>query len=496
METIRFALVAIQNNEGSRQKEQKRGQCYLITQTSKILICAPEYSIVYAILNKAINMTKKQTLIGRIVNHSLLIATTCIISTSAALADTHIYAGKLITSKDTKVLSNKTVIIKDNKIVSIENGKVEGGDDDTFVDLGDYTVLPGLMDMHTHLSFQNEGPAGYMKRFTNNEADYAIAAVNYAKITLMSGFTTVRNIGDRFNETVALRNAINKGVVPGPRVYTSAQSIATTGGHADPTNSFGKHIFSKPGPLEGVINGVAEARDAVRQRYKDGADLIKITATGGVLSVAKNGQNPQFMMDELEAIVQTAKDYEMTVAVHAHGKEGMRRAILAGVDSIEHGTYMDDEIFKLMRKHKVYYVPTVLAGNFVAEKAKIDGYFPDIVRPKAATIGPLIQNTFSKAHANGVLIAFGTDSGVSAHGDNAQEFALMVEAGMSEMDAILSATYHTAKLLKIEDKLGTVEEGKLADLVAVKGNPISDITLLEDIQFVMKDGQIYKQPEL
>lgn len=409
-----------------------------------------------------------------------------------ANAKTYIYAGKLISSENTKVLTNRTVVIDGNKIVGIESGKVEGEEDDSFIDLSDYTLMPGFMDMHTHLSFQNSGPAGYMERFTNNEADYTINAVRYAKTTLMSGFTTVRNLGDGYNETVALRNAINKGKVFGPRIYTSGKSIATTGGHADPTNSLTKRLMGDPGPIDGVVNGVADARKAVRQRYKDGADLIKITATGGVLSVAKNGQNPQFMNDELEAIVQTAKDYEMTVAVHAHGKEGMKRAILAGVDSIEHGTYMDDEIFKLMRKHNVYYVPTILAGNFVAEKAKIPGYFPEIVRPKAAAIGPLIQGTFAKAHANGVLIAFGTDSGVSAHGDNAKEFALMVEAGMSEMDAIRSATLNTAKLLKIDDVLGTISPGKLADLVAVKGNPLDDISLLQNIQFVMKNGELVK----
>lgn len=408
---------------------------------------------------------------------------------------THIFASTLISSEDTKIRADKTIIIENNKIVSIEDGRIEGDSDDTFIDLSGYTLMPGFMDMHTHLSFQNEGPAGYMKRFTNNEADYAIDAVVYAQTTLMSGFTTVRNLGDSLNETVALRNAINAGKVPGPRIYTAAKSIATTGGHADPTNSFSKRLMGAPQPVDGVINGADEAREAVRQRYKDGADLIKITATGGVLSVAKSGQNPQFMDDELAAIVQTAKDYEMTVAVHAHGKEGMKRAILAGVDSIEHGTYMDDEIFKLMRKHNVYYVPTILAGNFVAEKAKIDGYFPEIVRPKAAAIGPLIQGTFAKAHANGVMIAFGTDSGVSAHGDNGQEFALMVEAGMSQMDAIRSATYNASKLLKIDDILGTIEVGKLADLVAVKGDPLEKISLLENISFVMKDGKVYKHTQ-
>ena len=437
-------------------------------------------------------MTKVPTIFTICLSAVSLLLATHLFASSAAHSATYIYTSKLISSQDSKTRNDKTIIIENDKIVGIEEGKVKGSENDTFIDLSGYTLMPGLMDMHTHLSFQNEGPAGYMKRFTNNEADYTISAVVYAQTTLMAGFTTVRNLGDVFNETVALRNAINKEQVPGPRIYTAGKSIATTGGHADPTNSFSKVLMGVPEPVDGVINGVNEAREGVRQRYKDGADLIKITATGGVLSVAKNGQNPQFMQDELDAIVQTAKDYEMTVAVHAHGKEGMKRAILAGVDSIEHGTYMDDEIFQLMRKHKVYYVPTILAGNFVAEKAKIDGYFPALVRPKAAAIGPLIQGTFAKAHANGVSIAFGTDSGVSAHGDNGKEFALMVEAGMSPMDAIRSATYNTAKLLKIDDILGTVEAGKLADLVAVKGDPLENISLLENISFVMKNGKVYK----
>jgi imidazolonepropionase-like amidohydrolase len=407
-------------------------------------------------------------------------------------AATHIFASKLITSEDSKIQNDKTVIVEDNKIISIIDGKDEGGEGDTFIDLTGSTLMPGLMDMHVHLSFQNEGPRSYLKSFTSNEADYAIAAVDYARKTVMAGFTTVRNLGDVDNETVALRKSINQGVTVGPRIYTAAKSIATTGGHADPTNGRSSDLMGNPGPRDGVINGVAEARQAVRQRYKDGADLIKITATGGVLSVAKSGQNPQFMTDELEAIVQTAKDYGMTVAVHAHGKEGMKRAILAGVDSIEHGTHMDKEIIKLMRKHDVYYVPTILAGKFVAEKAKIDGYFPDIVRPKAAAIGPLVEQTFAMAHGNGVLIAYGTDSGVSAHGNNGQEFALMVGAGMSEMDAILTATINAAKLLKIDKELGTITQGKLADLVAVKGNPLNDISLMEKIDFVMKDGKVVK----
>jgi len=410
-----------------------------------------------------------------------------------AVSTTYIYASNIITAEDGKVTKDRTVVVDDGVIINILEGKIEGDEGDTFVDLSDHTLMPGFMDMHTHITTQNEGTAGYLKRFSNNEADYALAGAQYAQRTLMAGFTTVRNLGDSFNETVALRNAINHGVVPGPRIYTSAKSIATTGGHADPTNGMRRDLMGSPTPVDGVVNGVAQARQAVRQRYKDGADLIKITATGGVLSVAKSGQNPQFMTDELEAIVQTARDYGMTVAVHAHGKEGIRRAVEAGVDSIEHGTYMDDEIFKLMRKNKVYYVPTISAGKFVEEKAKIDGFFPAIVRPKAAAIGPLIQGTFSRAYENGVMIAFGTDAGVSPHGDNALEFQFMVEVGMSEMDAIRSATYNASKLLKVDDILGTITVNKRADLVAVKGDPIQDITLLNDIDFVMKDGQIYKQ---
>lgn len=411
---------------------------------------------------------------------------------SSATAATLIHAGSVIDGTSDKAIQQATVVITDNKITAINKGFSKAGQGDTVINLSDYTLMPGFMDMHTHISSQHNGPASYLEGFTLNEADYAIKGVLYAEKTLMAGFTSVRNLGDGYNETVALRNAINKKIVKGPRIYTAAKSIATTGGHADPTNGNSKSIMGDPGPADGVINGVAEARKAVRQRYKDGADLIKITATGGVLSVAKSGQNPQFMDDELDAIVKTAKDYGMTVAVHAHGKEGMLRAIKAGVTSIEHGTYMDKEVLKQMKKHGTYYVPTIMAGNWVAEKAEIDGFFPELVRPKAAAIGPLIQQTFSRAYQAGVKIAFGTDSGVSAHGDNSLEFVLMVEAGMKPIEAIRSATQSAADLLKVSDSLGTIEVGKLADLVAVKGDPLQQISLLQDVNFVMKDGVVYK----
>lgn len=425
------------------------------------------------------------------------------ISISAALmtisagiqAATLVHAGNVFTGTSKTLQQEVTIVVDGNKISSVQKGYAKPGQDDTVIDLKHATVMPGLMDMHVHLSMQHGGPQTYLERFSLNEADYALRAANYARITLDAGFTTVRNLGDGFYETVALRNAISNGYATGPRIYTVGKSIATTGGHADPSNGISHQLRPDVGPEQGVVNGEVEAREAVRSRYQDGADLIKITATGGVLSVAKSGQNPQFMTDELEAIVDTAKDYGMTVAVHAHGREGMKRAIEAGVDSIEHGTYMDDEIRDLMKKNGTYYVPTILAGKFVADKAKIDGYFPALVRPKAAAIGPLIQNTFAQAYEAGVKIAFGTDSGVSAHGDNAQEFSLMVEAGMTPEDALLSATVNSANLLGISDILGTLEQGKLADMVAVSGNPLEDISLMESISFVMKDGVVYKQQQ-
>ena len=424
-------------------------------------------------------------------NFKILTLSVIALTSFNSLASTYIHAGKLITAKDNKVQKSMTIIIDDNKISAIKSGFSKPGKEDTLIDLSNATVMPGLMDMHTHIA-QQFSATSYMDRFTKNPADYALIGTLYANRTLQAGFTTIRNLGDNYNVSVSLRNAINKGVVTGPRIYTAAKSIATTGGHADPTNGSAKLFMGDPGPEQGVANGVAELRKAVRQRYKHGADLIKITATGGVLSLAKNGQNPQFMDDELKAVVDTANDYGMTVAVHAHGKEGIERAIKAGVTSIEHGTYMDSETIELMKKYGTYYVPTILAGNWVAEKSKIDGYFPNVVRPKAAKIGPLIQITFSNAYKAGVKIAYGTDTGVSEHGDNGGEFALMVKGGMPALEAIRSATYHAAKLLRIDDQLGTIEVGKLADLVAVQGDPLKNISLMTNISFVMKDGIVYK----
>ena len=308
-------------------------------------------------------------------------------------AATIIHAGRLIDGRSDEPQAEMSIVVEDGRITSVAAGYVEPQAGDKLIDLREYTVMPGLMDMHTHLMSQHSKDS-YTERFFMDQADYALRSTVYARATLMAGFTTVRDLGDNGVNSIALRKAIDQGWVPGPRIFTSGKSLATTGGHADPTNALRGDYRRDPGPLEGVINGPDDARKAVRQRYKDGADLIKLTATGGVLSLAASGQNPQFTDEELRAVVATAKDYNMTVAVHAHGTEGIKRAVLAGVDSIEHGTFMTDEVIELMKQKGTYWVPTNMAGEWVAEKAKEPGYFPEIVRPKAAAIGPVIRETF------------------------------------------------------------------------------------------------------
>ena len=421
----------------------------------------------------------------------LTIIISIIIISNNLNADTIIHVGNLIDGKSDRTSKNVTIHISDSTIKKIEQGFSVPNADDKVVNLKNHTVLPGLMDTHVHLTGEYNANSR-LQRFILNEADYAFNAAKYAKKTLEAGFTVVRNLGGPFNVTVALRKAIEEGDVPGPKIFTAAKSLSSTGGHADSTNGWAKHIMGDYGPNEGIVNSPADARKAVRQRYKDGADWIKITATGGVLSVAKSGQNPQFTDQELKAIVDTAREYGMRVAAHAHGTEGMKRAVIAGVASIEHGTFMDREVMKLMKDKGTYFSATILAGDWVGKKAKIDGFFPELVRPKALEIGPIAIKTFAEAYKYGVPIVFGTDTGVSAHGDNAQEFALMVKAGMPEMKAIQSATSIAASFLDIADTHGPVEMGKQADIIAVSGNPLEDITEMEKVIFVMKGGTIYK----
>jgi imidazolonepropionase-like amidohydrolase len=403
---------------------------------------------------------------------------------------TILHCGSLIDVKTQTVLKNRSIVVEGKKIVSVSEGFLTPAKGDVVINLKDRTVMPGLIDSHVHLESETN-PGAYLDRFVKNPGDVAYQALVYAKRNLLAGFTTVRDLGGS-HVVISLRNAINKGLVEGPRVFTAGVSIGTTGGHADDSNGINETFKKDLGPEDGVVNGIADAAKAVRQRYKEGSDLIKITATGGVLSYAKDGAGAQFTDEEVRTIVQTAKDYGFKVAAHAHGKEGMKRAVLGGVSSIEHGTFMDEEVMELMKKMGTYYVPTVIAGRSVADSSKIPNYYPEMVAKKAAAIGPIIQGTFGKAYKSGVKIAFGTDAGVFGHGKNGYEFILMNEAGMPVLEAIKSATVNAADLLGQSDLIGSIEAGKAADIIAVPGDPVADVKLMTKVNFVMKDGKVYK----
>jgi imidazolonepropionase-like amidohydrolase len=348
------------------------------------------------------------------------------------------------------------------------------------------------MDMHTHLSTVIS-PNFFMEKFVMDSADYAFRSAMYAEQTLLAGFTTVRDLGDQdHNLTIALRDAIVKGYVKGPRIYTSGKGLATTGGLADPTNGLRREFMGDPGFVEGVINGPVSARKAVRQRFKEGADLIKLNVTGGAINAGRSLLKAQWMQDELDEVVKTASDYEMHVAAHAHTIDGIRRSVRAGVRSIEHGTFMDEATAELMKEHGTAYVPTMTAMKWITEQRENDDTLPEEMRAKSEGLAEQIDRAVTIAHEEGVWIVFGTDAGVFPHGMNAREFEYMVAAGIPPMTAIRSATLEAARLLGIEKDLGTIEAGKLADLVAVRGDPIADIGLLQDVSFVMKDGVVYK----
>jgi len=403
---------------------------------------------------------------------------------------TYIHCGQVFDSKKAKMSGPLTIVVDGNKIVAVEKGYVPPEDDSPVIDLKFKTVYPGFIDMHVHIEGEYS-PDRYLKTFTNNPPDIAYEAGAIAERTLMAGFTTVRDMGGT-GVNVALRNAIDKGLTRGPRIFTAEKAIGTTGGHADPTNGFRADFQGDPGPKEGVINSAEEARKAVRQRYKNGADWIKITATGGVLSVAKSGQNPQFTEEELASIVKTATDYGLKVAAHAHGDEGMYRAVSNGVKTIEHGTLIEKRTMELMKEKEAYLVATISAGKFVAEQAKKPGAYPAVIVPKAIAIGAQIQETFANAYKYGVPIAFGTDAGVFPHGENAKEFVFMNEGGMPVSEALQSATLINAKLLDKEDQLGQIQEGFLADIVATEENALENVNTLTEVTFVMKNGVIYK----
>jgi len=410
---------------------------------------------------------------------------------AASATVTAIHCGHLLDVVGGKLLGETTIIIEGKRVREVTAGSVAPAGA-AQIDLSKLTCLPGLIDSHTHLSSEF-GPTTYVDDFHWNLADYAVRSTIYARRTLLAGFTTVRNLGDQHNETVALRNAINAGLLTGPRIFTAGVPMGSTGGHADPTDGYRQDLAGDPGPMQGVINSPDDAIKAVRLHYKLNDDVIKIMPSGGVLDQSSSGDNAQLTLEEIKAVVAAAHDYGFTVAAHAHGAEAIRRAVIGGVDSIEHGTYMDDQDMKLMKEHGTWYVPTIIAGDFVAHKAAIPGYYPPQVAAKAAAIGPLIIGTAGRAYKAGVKIAFGTDAGVYPHGENAHEFELMVQAGMPPLFAIQAATTHAAELLKHDKDLGSISAGKFADVVAVEGNPLENISLLKQVSFVMKAGAVYKR---
>jgi imidazolonepropionase-like amidohydrolase len=410
-----------------------------------------------------------------------------------------VHAGTLLAVPGQAPQTQQSIIIADGKIRQVVAGYVEPqsqiGEGDALIasyDLKDKFVLPGMIDSHVHLTAELN-PRGRLEAVEMSDPDRAILAAGYAHKTLMAGFTTVRDVGARGGDAIfALRDGIEKGLVVGPRIYASGSTISVTGGHGDGTQGYRDDIAHMM-MSSGVCDGAAECRKAVREQVRRGADHIKLTATGGVLSNTAAGLGQQFFNDELEAIMDTAHSMGRRVTAHAHGADGINSALRAGVDSIEHGTYLDNESIRLFKRKGAYLVPTILAGVTVTEWANDpNGFLLPAQREKAKQVGPRMLEMTGKAHEAGVKIAFGTDSGVSAHGENARELALLVEAGMTPMEALQSATLMAADNMGQGDHFGKITPGLAADIIAVDGDPLSDISVMMDIAFVMKDGVVYK----
>jgi imidazolonepropionase-like amidohydrolase len=408
------------------------------------------------------------------------------------ITTTVIYCGSLLDVPGEPERGASTIIIENDRIVSVLDGRVERehtSDNVVVYDFKDATIIPGLIDCHTHLTHEMK-PGSRLARMVSEDADAAIHAVAYARRTIEAGFTTVRNVGSGGQAIFALRDGINRGDIVGPRIFAAGHAITPTGGHGDGTHGFAEDIFEIPGAYQGVADGADECRKAVRAQVKRGADCIKLTATGGVLSNTNAGTNQQFFEDELEAIVETAHALGRNVAAHAHGTDGINAALRAGVDSIEHGSFLDDESISLFKRTGAFLVPTILAGVTVTEiAAGENNYFTPEVTEKALAVGPVMQENLGWAHREGVRIAFGTDSGVSKHGDNAREFLLMVEAGMTPEEAIHAATVNAAELCGQSENIGTLEPGKYADFVVYISSPLDGINAILKPHMVFQGGR-------
>lgn len=403
-----------------------------------------------------------------------------------------IHAGSVLVTPGEKPLVKQTIVIRDKLIERIEKGYIVATDVDAsakLIDLKDHFVLPGLMDMHVHL-------LGELSKSSRTDALYvttsmaALTGAYYANKTLMAGFTTVRDLGGNPEAIYALRDAVAKGLIPGPRIFAAGSALAATGGHGDVDGV--KPELLKLWTPETICDGPYECRKAARNAIKMGADWIKITATGGVLSDTATGTDQQMTDGELSEIVRTAHGLGVKVAAHAHGNNGVIAALKAGVDSIDHGTFSDAEAMKLFKQTGAYLVPTLSPGVKIPPTMAGNPFFTDAIKIKSYAASAASQETFLNAYKAGVKIAFGTDSAVTPHGENADEFVMMVNAGMTAADAIRSATITSAELLGVQNKLGTLENGKLADIIAVFANPLEDISTLKNVNFVMKEGRVVK----